>query len=343
MAQGKARGQDRDKEAFDRCRSSAGGGAEEAAPTGERSPAFTDGARTPKKGHPVLFKSKREIFEFIEQNRNQFPIRMMCAFYGVSKSGYYRWTRRVPSARDKEDAMLLKEIQRIHKDSGSTYGSPRIHAELQNEGRRMGRKRIARLMQIDGIRGRSSDLYYANPGLGKYYAEIPNRKKDVVVTAPNQVWVGDVTYLKLGKRWLYLAVVMDQFSRKILGWALGRDRTSALTLRAISQAIRRRKPGKGIIFHSDRGCEYAARVYRNRLATAGFIQSMNRPRRMTDNAHMESFFHSMKSDVIHRVAFYCEADYERVIRKYMPYYNNTRRHSALNYRSPANYEIGLAA
>lgn len=267
----------------------------------------------------------------------------MCAFYGVSKSGYYKWRAREPSARDKEDQMLLEKIQVIHRRSRRTYGSPRIHAELRDQGHRVGRNRVARLMQIDGIRGRSADLYFANPGLGEYYAEIPNRKRDVTVTAPNQVWVGDVTYLKLGKRWMYLAVVMDQFSRRIVGWALGRDRTSSLTLKALNRAISSRHPKRGVIFHSDRGSEYSALAYRDRLASAGFIQSMNRPRRMTDNAHMESFFHSMKSDVVHRVEFHSEQDYYRTMRSYMPYYNNVRRHSALNYNSPANFEMGLAA
>ena len=198
-------------------------------------------------------------------------------------------------------------------------------------------------MQVDGIRGRSADLYYANPGLGEFYAEIPNRKREVTVTGPDQVWVGDVTYLKLGKRWLFLAVVMDQFSRKVLGGSLGQERTAALTLKAFNQAVRQRKPRRGTIFHSDRGAEYAAWRYRDRLASAGFVQSMNRPRRMTDNAHMESFFHSMKSDVVHRVEFRREEDYHRLVRSYMPYYNNVRRHSALNYRSPANFEMGLVA
>jgi len=267
----------------------------------------------------------------------------MCDFYDVSRSGYYKWRKRTPSARDKEDQMLLEKIQRIHKQSRRTYGSPRVHAELQDQGHRVGCNRVARLMQVDGIRGRSADLYYANPGLGQFYTEIPNRKRGVVVTVPNQVWVGDVTYLKLGQRWLYLAVVMDQFSRKVIGWALGRERTVALTLRALNQAIRQRKPQRGTLFHSDRGAEYSAWAYRDRLASAGLVQSMNRPRRMTDNAHMESFFHSMKSDVIHRIKFQQEDDYRRVVRSYMPYYNNVRRHSALNYCSPAHFEMGLAA
>ena len=239
--------------------------------------------------------------------------------------------------------MLLGEIQVIHRRSRRLYGSPRIHAELREQGHRVGRHRVARLMQLDGIRGRSADLYYANPGLQAHYDAIPNRKQDIQITAPNQLWVGDITFLKLGQRWLYLAVVMDQYSRRIIGWALGREKTCALTLKALNQAIRQRQPGQGVMFHSDRGAEYSALAYRDRLASAGFLQSMNRPRRMTDNAHMESFFHSMKSDVIHRVPFERDTDYLAVIRSYIPFYNTVRRHSALNYKTPANFELGSVA
>lgn len=239
--------------------------------------------------------------------------------------------------------MLLDKIQAIHRASRETYGSPRVHAELKATGYRVGQKRVARLMRIDGLRGRSADLYYANPGLSQYYTEIPNRKHGLDVTGPDQVWLGDVTYLKHGNHWRYLAVVMDQYSRKVIGWAFGKARTTALTLKALNQALRARQPSKGTIFHSDRGAEYAGKAYRNRLASAGLLQSTNRPRRMTDNAHMESFFHSMKSDVIHRMGIKTEAGYRRAIQSYMPFYNNVRRHSALNYESPSNYELKATA
>ena len=235
--------------------------------------------------------------------------------------------------------MLLEQIHEIHGASRGVYGSPRIHAGLRQRGLQVGRKRVVRLMQVDGIRGRSADLYYANPGLERHYTEIPNRKEKRTVTAPDQIWSGDITYLKLGSQWLYLAVVMDLFSRRVVGWALGRNKTAALTLKALNQAIRTRQPAKGIIFHSDRGAEYAAFAYRDRLASAGFLQGMNRPRTMTDNAHMESFFHSMKSDVVHRRSFRQHDDYARMVRSYMPFYNNVRLHSALGYCSPANYEL----
>lgn len=267
----------------------------------------------------------------------------MCDLYAVSRSGYYKWRNRKPSKRDEVDQALLPQIMEIHRMSKGTYGSPRIHAELQERGHRIGENRVARLMQIEGIRGRVADLYYVNPALDRFYSEIPNRKLDREITAVDQVWVGDVTYLKLGLRWLYLAVVLDLYSRRVVGWALGYSKNVALTLKALNQAIRTRQPAKGLIFHSDRGAEYAAFAYRDRLSTCGIIQSMNRPKRMTDNAHMESFFHSMKSDVIHRVKFTQEKDYLKVIRWYMAYYNKVRRHSALEYLSPANYELARAA
>lgn len=267
----------------------------------------------------------------------------MCALYDVSPAGYYKWRKRQPSARDQEDARLLEDIQAIHKRSRGTCGSPRIHAELKAQGRHVGRKRVARLMQIDGIRGRSADLYYANPGLQAHYDEIPNRKEELELDGPDQLWVGDITYLKVNGQWLYLAVVMDAWSRQAIAWSLGKQKTCALTLKALNQAIRTRRPATGLVFHSDRGAEYSAFAYRDRLASAGITQSMNRPRRMTDNARMESFFHSMKSDVIHRVQIKAASTCERIIRSYMTFYNKVRRHSALDYQTPANYELGIVA
>lgn len=140
----------------------------------------------------------------------------MCDLYGVSRSGYYKWRNRKPSKRDREDEQLLTKIHEIHHESKGTYGSPRIHAELQDQGHKIGENRVARLMQIDGIRGRVADLYYANPGLDKHYSEIPNRKLDKDIIGQDQVWVGDITYLKLGSSWLYLAVVMDLWSPESL-------------------------------------------------------------------------------------------------------------------------------
>ena len=164
------------------------------------------------------------------------------------------------------------------------------------------------------------------------------RQLDRLATAPDQVWVGDITYLKVGRTWRYLAVVLDRYSRRVLGWSLSATKDARLTLAALNHAVLHRRPRPGVIFHSDRGVEYAAYAFRERLAALGFVQSMNRPREITDNAHMESFFHSMKSDTVHGVTFAHEVELAHVLRSYIPYYNSVRLHSGIGYASPVNYE-----
>ena len=181
-------------------------------------------------------------------------------------------------------------------------------------------------------------LYRRIPGLHGFFTSIPNRQLDRLATGPDQVWVGDITYLKVAGAWRYLAVVMDRYSRRILGWSLGPNQDARLTLRALNHAVVRRRPRPGVIFHSDRGVEYAAYALRNRLAALGFVQSMNRPREITDNAHMESFFHSMKSDAVHGVRFAHPAELARLVHSYIPYYNGVRLHSGIGYSSPVDYE-----
>lgn len=266
----------------------------------------------------------------------------MCQFYGVSRSGYYAWRTRGASKRKHENIELVEVIKEAHEQSMCTYGSPRITEALQQQGYEVSENRVARLMQANQIVARSASLYHANPGTHAFFTEIPNRIRSLEVTGPDQIWVGDITYLRVGSKWRYLAVVMDLFSRRILGWALGKNRKVDLTLRALNYAIRNRQPEAGTYFHSDRGIEYAGLRYRRRLKQLGFIQSMNRPGKMTDNAHMESFFHSFKSDVYHGLVFTSEASMRDVLRKYMPFYNQRRLHSGLGYTPPAQYEIMAA-
>jgi transposase InsO family protein len=196
-------------------------------------------------------------------------------------------------------------------------------------------------MREAGLRARVVKLYRRIPGLHGFFTSIPNRQLDRVATAPNQVWGGDVTYLKIAGTWRYLAVVMDRYSRRIVGWSLGRTREVRLTLAALNYAVRKRRPRPGLIFHSDRGVEYAAYAFRHRLAHLGFVQSMNRPREITDNAYMESFFHSMKSDTIEGFTFTTAAELGQLLRSYIPYYNGVRLHSGIGYRSPRQYEAQL--
>lgn len=263
---------------------------------------------------------------------------VMCRLYGVSRCGYYAWRARPVSERATSNAGLWKRILRIHADSRKTYGSPRIHRQLRREGACVGRARIERLMRHNGLKARAATLYHANPGTHAFFAAIPNVSRARRATGPDQVWVGDITYLKVGTHWRYLATVMDQFSRRIVGWSLGRNKDVTLTLAALNRAVFNRRPSPRVIFHSDRGIEYAAYAFRDRLTQLGFAQSMNRPGEMTDNAHMESFFHSFKSDEIHGRDFGNEREMARAIRSDIPFYNHRRLHSLLGYVPPAEYE-----
>ncbi len=262
----------------------------------------------------------------------------MCRRYRVARSGYYAWRDRERSNRVRVDERLAGRIRSIFEASDGTYGSPRIHASLQQAGVRVGRKRVARLMREAALKARSSRIYRRMPGTRRFFSIILNRVLEVKTTAPGQVWVGDVTYLKSGGSWRYLAVVMDRHSRRVLGWSLGLRRDLRLTLDALNNARRRRQVRAGLIFHSDRGVEYGAHAFRARLAALGITQSMKRPRELCDNAFIESFFHSMKADTIHARTFDDDRTLRRVVTRYIRRYNTTRLHSSLGFRSPIDYE-----
>lgn len=220
----------------------------------------------------------------------------MCSLYGVTRAGYYAWKVRGPSRRALDNDRLLDWIRSAHEASRGTYGSPHIYRQLQNQGEIAGENRIAQLMRHAGIKARVATIRYTVPNMKRFFV-IPNQQLDKPGTGVDQVWVGDITYLKVGTIYRYLAVVMDKCSRRIVGWAFGRQKNVVLTLRALNHEVGRRRPPPGLVFHTDRGIEYAANALRERLAELGIIQSMNRPGQVTDNAYMESFFHSMKAEV----------------------------------------------
>ena len=262
----------------------------------------------------------------------------MCTLYGVSASGFYAWRVRPRSDRAEEDERLVKKVREAHRMSRETYGSPRVHEALRRSGERVGRRRIERLMREHGIQGCSAQLYRKLPGLGRFYTSAGSRAHEIEVTKTNQLWVGDVTYLKINGAWRYLATVMDRYSRRLLGWALGAKKTAELMRRALQQALRQRRPSAGTIFHTDRGVENLADEIKRVLQRAGLLQSVNRPRRMNDNAHMESWFKSMKSDLYHREVFTTDHQLREALRGYVDFYNRVRLHSALGYRSPLEFE-----
>jgi transposase InsO family protein len=265
-------------------------------------------------------------------------VKRLCSFYGVARAGYYAWRQREESARHKQDRVLTRAIQEIFRGSHGTYGSPRVQRELASRGVGVSRRRVERLMRAAGMRARSVVIYRAQRAMKLHYSQHPNRLWKAAARRPDRIWVGDVTYVRVGQRWRFLAMVMDQYSRRVLGWSLARTRTTALTRAAFDHAIRHRRPGPGLIFHSDRGNEYVGADFHERLESLGVRQSTTRGGTPAENAHAESFFHSLKADILHGLTFANDGELRRCLRMYLQYYNYKRLHSSLDYRSPVAFE-----
>jgi transposase InsO family protein len=261
----------------------------------------------------------------------------------VSASGYYAWqTRRAtPGPRAAEDQKLAKEIRTLHTASRQTYGSPRIQAALRQQGQRHGRNRLARLMRAQGLCGRQKGRYRVRTTDSQHDQPIaPNRLAAAPApTGPNQVWVADITYLPTGQGWLYLAAVLDRFSRKLVGWALSPRLDTDLVLQALAMALTHRHPPAGLLFHSDRDVQYASAAFRDALACAGLLPSMSRRGNCYDNAAMESFWSTLKLELIYRRQFATHAQIRAAVFDYIEaFYNRQRAHSALGYLSPTAFE-----
>ena len=270
---------------------------------------------------------------------------MMCKLLDVSRSGYYSWLGRRPSKRSQEEAQLKTSIQEAHQQGRGTYGSPRVTQELKSKGLKAGRHRVARLMREQGLRGlpRRRALRVATTRTDPSLAVAPNTlDRDFSTTQLDQVWVSDLTYLDTQEGWLYLAAILDLSSRRIVGWSLEDNLGTQLPLRALRMALGHREAAK--LHHSDRGCQYASSAYRSELARHGIECSMSRRGNCWDNAPMESFFSTLKRELVHRSAWQTRAQAREDVFDYIEvFYNRQRRHSALNYQTPSGFEEQLRA
>jgi putative transposase len=278
-------------------------------------------------------------FRFIEDHRDVFNVRVMCAVLEVSASGYYAWRERPESRRDLANRELLAEVRRVHSDSRRRYGSPRVHAALWREGRRVGRNRIARLMRRHGILARQTRRFRKTTDSNHAFPIAPNLlARQFTATAPNQVWLADLTYWPTLEGWLYLAIVLDMFSRKVVGWAMSDTMPQELTIAALHMAITNRRPGPGLLHHSDRGSQYAANDYRRLLDEHGMLCSMSRKGDCWDNAPMESFFSSLKTELDDGPFETREVARTALFGFLEGFYNRQRLHSALGYLTPNQKE-----
>ena len=275
--------------------------------------------------------------------KTEHPIRSMCEALEVSASGYYDWSNRQtqPSLRAQENVRLAQQIVQVHQDSRQTYGSPRIQKVLGQAGHAYGRHRIARLMRQQGLCGRAKGRFRVCTTDSNHDQPIaPNRLPELPApSAPNQIWRGDITYVPTEEGWLYLAGILDQYSRRLVGWAMSEHIDTKLILTAWDMALTQRQPPAGLVFHSDRGVQYASQDYRHALEHAQAIASMSRKGNCYDNAAMESFWSTLKQELIYRRKFKTRAAARQAIFDFIEvFYNRQRLHSSLDYRSPLDFE-----
>lgn len=267
-----------------------------------------------------------------------------CNTLDISRSGYYAWLKRPESKRAKEDAVLLQHIRAIHEKSDRTYGSPRVTEDLRAEGFSVNEKKVARLMRENKIASEAVKKFKITTTDSNHDLPVAERLFETenahAVMGPNQVWAGDITYVQTGEGWLFLAIFLDIFTRKVVGFSCDDNMETDLILKALEMALGRQEAKDGeLIAHSDRGSQYASDAFNSRLRLAGIIASMSRKGNCYDNAHVESFFHSLKTELVYRRNFKTREEAKRAIFDWIEtWYNRERRHSALGYMSPVEYE-----
>ena len=278
-------------------------------------------------------------YRFIEVERVNHAVRTLCRVLQVSRAAYYHWCQLPVSERAQSDMHLTEQIRTIHAQSRQTYGAPRVQAELRTIGQRPSRKRVARLMRLAGLAGRHPRRFRRTT-VSDPLTQIPDLiQRDFAPTAPNQLWVGDFTYVRTWEGWLYLAVLLDCFSRRVVGWAMADHLRTELPLEALRMALARRGPAPQLIHHTDRGCQYTSETYTKILAAHGIRSSLSRPHNCWDNAVAESFFATLKSDLIYRQTWPTRPSARSAIFEYIEaFYNPRRIHSTLGNLSPVDFE-----
>jgi transposase InsO family protein len=279
-------------------------------------------------------------FAFIAEEKAAFPVRLLCRTQQVSRAGFYAWQGRPPAPRARADNRLGLEIAAIHAESRERYGSPRVHAELADRGCRISRKRVARLMRARGLAARRRRRVRVTTHSRHPFPVAPNvLARQFERPQPDRAWVTDITYIPTGEGWLYLAVLLDLCSRLAVGWAMSERLTDDLTLDALGMALARRCPPQGLLHHSDRGSQYASGDYQRVLAQHGIVGSMSHRGNCWDNAVAESFFATIKVELVHDAAWATRAAARAELVEYLEvFYNGQRRHSALGYLSPRAFE-----
>ena len=274
---------------------------------------------------------------FMDQHGSAFRVKKMCRVLNISRSAYYGWKKRPMSMRQKSNNELMDHIRKAYALGRKAYGSPRVTRELKSQGIVCGKNRIARLMRIEGIRAIMKRRYKMTTHSKHTRPIVPNLITGKIVNAPDTVWVSDIPYIRTYEGWLYLAVVLDIFSRSVVGWSMSERLTEDLTVRALLQALMKRNPHEGLIFHSDRGSQYASRRFKTILSSYRIIQSMSGKGNCYDNAYAESFFGTLKTELGYRYESRSIAR-QNIFEYIEVFYNRIRRHSALNYVSPLEYE-----
>ncbi len=280
-------------------------------------------------------------YRFIQAEKASYPVEVLCQVLAVARSGFYAWCRRPLSKRAREKHGLMTHIRACYQASRGRYGSPRIHQDLQAQGFQVGRHRVARLLRLHGLRSVSRRRAWTRPALAAPALVVANTlRRQFVATRPNQKWAGDITYVPTRQGWRYVAVLMDLYSRRIVGWAMDEQATTTLTLRALEMALHQRAVPGGLLHHSDRGSQYGALAYQQRLAACGIQCSMSRPGNCWDNAVVESFFATLKTELLVPAHPYpTRQNVRTAIFEYVEgFYNRTRRHSTLGSLSPGEFE-----